>query len=131
MNEFIEKLIGMLENRIEYNKLCHKEFPNAKMSLIYEVQINAYKNAIDIVKQLAKKYNNGWISVDDKKPEKFESVLVSCKGIVDGIHGCDKIEFVGEGVMFSKDHWEIQGHSGVKDVEVIAWQPLPKVYKQN
>ena len=30
MKEFVEKLIGRLENRIKYNELCHKEFPNAK-----------------------------------------------------------------------------------------------------
>lgn len=56
MKEFVEKLIGRLENRIKYNELCHKEFPNAKMNFTYEVQINAYKNAIEIVNQLAEEY---------------------------------------------------------------------------
>lgn len=59
MKEFVEKLIKRLEGRIKYNELCHEEFPNAKMSLTYEVQINAYKNAIGIVNQLAEEYNNG------------------------------------------------------------------------
>ena len=54
-------LIERLENRKEYNKACHEEFPNAKMSFVYEVQINAYKNAIEIVKKLASEYNNNVI----------------------------------------------------------------------
>lgn len=56
MKEFVEKLMERLENRIKYNELCHKEFPNTKMSFTYEVQINAYKNAIEIVNQLAEEY---------------------------------------------------------------------------
>lgn len=62
MKEFVEKLIGRLENRIKYNELCHEEFPNAKTSLTYEVQINAYKNAIEIVNQLAEEIVMGNIS---------------------------------------------------------------------
>ena len=58
MKEFVEKLISRLKNRIKYNELCHKEFPNAKMNFTYEVQINAYKNAIEIVNQLAEEYIN-------------------------------------------------------------------------
>ena len=58
MKEFIEKLIGRLEEHIKYCEMCHKEFPNAKMSLTYEVQLNAYKNAIEIVNELATEYKN-------------------------------------------------------------------------
>ena len=57
MKEFAEKLIERLEDRIAYNKLCHEEFPNAKMAFTYEVQINSYKNAIEIINQLAEEYN--------------------------------------------------------------------------
>lgn len=56
MKEFIDKLIARLENHIEYCESCHEEFKNAQMSFTYEVQINAYKNAIEIVNQLAEEY---------------------------------------------------------------------------
>lgn len=71
-------LIERLENRNEYNKACQEEFPNAKMSLVYEVQINAYKNAIEIVKDLASEHNNGWIPCSERLPESEKNGWVSC-----------------------------------------------------
>lgn len=83
----------------------------------------------DIINQVEAEYNNGWISVDDRLPEKFDSVLVSCEGcIIGGTHEGEKCEFVATGDMSSKDHWQIQGHSDIKYIKVIAWQPLPEPY---
>lgn len=123
MKEFIEKLIEQLEDRIKYNELCHKEFSNAKMSLTYEVQINAYKNAISIVNKLAEEYNQEkptktnknqeWIPTAERLPEKNAIVLT-----------CDKDGWISVNVYMP--------YAGVKnDFEsgyYTAWMPLPPAY---
>ena len=82
MKEFIEKLIGRLENHIEYCKKCHEEFPNAKMSLTYEVQINAYKNVIEIVNQLAEEYNNDFCEWKQAGTQAGLPFFKTCKRIM-------------------------------------------------
>lgn len=62
MNEFIEKLIGRLEEREV------QAYAKTDGGATY----TAYRNAIEIVNQLAEEYNNGWISVDDALPELTE-----------------------------------------------------------
>ncbi len=132
MKEFIEKLIGRLEDRIKYNELCHEEFPNAKMSLTYEVQINAYKNAISIVNQLAEEYINcstntsrGWIPCSERLPERTKPIQTEEYTVT-----MRKITRVGKCSPFSS-HASFDYESGkwlVKGFEVIAWQPLPPAY---
>ena len=64
MKEFIEKLIGRLEEYQENNTQC-------KSSDDYELgQFNACEYAIEIVNQLAEEYNNGWIPVEKTLPKK-------------------------------------------------------------
>lgn len=152
MNEFIEKLIGRLEDRIKYNELCHEEFPNAKMSLIYEVQINAYKNAISIVKQLAEEYNGGWIPCSERLPEcENKYGWVSCIVSVIRSHYptssydiCDS-PYDENIVMHANYHvsqkiWHLECDEQLNaliDIEdaplngdyVLAWQPLPAPYQ--
>lgn len=119
MKEFVEKLIGRLENRIKYNELCHKEFPNAKMNFTYEVQINAYKNAIEIVNQLAEEYNNGWISVSDRLPE------------VEGYYLVTRMGGNGMEVDISEyEHGYMYNNGFHKAFRVIAWMPLPGPYQK-
>lgn len=48
----LDEIVERLEKHIRYCELCHEEFKNESMSLIYEVQINSYKNAIEIVKEV-------------------------------------------------------------------------------
>lgn len=155
MNEFIEKLIGRLENHMEYCKKCHEEFPNAKMSLTYEVQINAYKNAIEIVNQLAEEYKQctlcylqspceyqnenvempmeywerGWIPCSERLPEDREEKLVYLSS------GRTTIAKYNEHRLPFSDcpiGWGYDSSNGYIDFEsetVIAWQPLPAPYK--
>lgn len=47
----MDNIVKQLENHIRYCELCHEEFNNSRMSLTYEVQLNSYKNAIEIVKE--------------------------------------------------------------------------------
>lgn len=87
MKEFVEKLIEKLENHMKYCKTCHEEFPNAKMSLTYEVQINAYKNAIKIVNQLAEEYNNDFC---EWEYDEFETKWQTDCGVLFALHDSDR-----------------------------------------
>lgn len=110
----------------EYTNVFKQEYDKG-----YSDAEKHYMDVIDSQQKLIDetKANNGWISVDDRLPEKFDSVLVSCEGsIVGGTHEGEKCEFVATGYMFSKDHWQIQGHNDVKYIKVIAWQTLPEPY---
>ena len=65
MKEFIEKLIGKLEElrNDKYINGVSRFTPNEKK--VFDI-------AETIVNQLAEEYNNGWISVDDALPELTE-----------------------------------------------------------
>lgn len=117
-------LIERLENRNEYNKACHEEFPNAKMSLVYEVQINAYKNAIEIVKNLASEHNNGWIPCRERLPSKEEYLKDDGRFIVtDGNRTYQSHYDIYNGMFV----WSSFASVPEEDKCVTAWQPFPEL----
>ena len=116
MKEFIEKLIGRLEEEkslVPYNRLLDTIEDKPK-----EVgQLMTYQRVIEIVNQLAEEHNNGWIPCSERLPEEKGDYLVTCN---DG-----KVRiwwFVVEGDFR-------QWLSGVHQLKPIAWQPLPQTYK--
>lgn len=56
MKQIFEWLRKQMQNRIAYNESCHEEFKDSKMALIYEVQQNAWKNALAIVDEAEAKW---------------------------------------------------------------------------
>ena len=131
MKEFIEKLIGRLEESQErYDDVSFAQLNEFGHTLDYEYakgKRDGVEESIEIVNQLAEEYNNGWISVEDALPELTEGTecfkqspccLVTLKSW-DG----DMTESVG---------WYNQ--SGVwnedsKNCKVVAWMPLPPKYQ--
>ena len=86
--------------------------------------------AIDAVKVVAEQYNNGWIPVSERLPEKNKPVLcwVRSTTIASGetfiIGSCDR------GFWFLQTYEIGHHHFPVKDYEVLAWQPLPEPYQE-
>ena len=87
-------------------------------------QLMAYNKAIEIVKQEAVEYNNGWIPCSDKLPPQpevnpifenkpLELYLVSVKGADYPIRAFWNGKFFTDG--WSK-------------LDAVAWQPLPEPY---
>lgn len=147
MREFVEKLIERLENRIKYNKSCHEEFSDAKMSLTYEVQINAYKNAIEIINQLAEEYkllenieqlNNGWIPVSKRLPKDDRNTYmvqtpngsIRILGFTKDAYKLSKYDFSEYKGKKKTLFYEYDGEYGYYEVKCVAWQPLPALYKE-
>ena len=59
-----------MKNRIAYNKNSHEEFKNASMAFVYEVQQNAWKNALDMVNEAEAKWEEDcceWKKYKDKR----------------------------------------------------------------
>ena len=129
MNEVFEKIIEKLEERTSFLSDCTKygnkdaEQQNKSYStmMMYEVA-DLVDDLIEIVKQEAEQYNNGWIPCSERLPEDGETYLVTnaesfgqChtyKGWYDGKH---KI-------------WHMEGNFERK-MNVVAWQPLPQPYQ--
>ena len=104
MNEFIEKLIGRLEEK-------------ANQTWLVLAERNGYERAIEIVNQLAEEYNNGWIPCSERLPKYGEVVMCSCTN-----SGITISCITHKGVKPSKSV-RFGQHS------VIAWQPLPQLFQ--
>lgn len=111
MNEFIEKLIKELEEA--------KDRANRHYNYGDET---AYRHSIEIVKDLAEEYNDGWIPCSERLPDDFISFeyLTIRKG-----HTLATISFYCE----ANKKWYLSRNS-TREIEVIAWQPLPNPYRE-
>ena len=108
MNEFIEKLIGRLEEK-------------AHQTWLVLAERNGYERAIEIVKHEAEQYNNGWVPCSEKLPDDFMSFeyLTIRKG-----HTLATITYY----CVANHKWYLSRNSS-KEIDVIAWQPLPEPYQ--
>ena len=134
MNEFIEKLIGRLEEK-------------ANQTWLVLAERNGYEKAIEIVNQLAEEYNGGWIPCSERLPETNDAVNITWvnrkpepyyKDIKDKPFTATGHYHKGKWYWYScvcKDYLDEYGNSDIdevdKDIEIIAWQPLPAPYQTN
>ena len=107
-----------------FEKIIEKLQIEMKASSGYSAErVSAFSRAIEIVKQEAEKYNNGWIPVSEKLPEDFETYLVTNVDSFGQRH-----TYKG---WYGVEHkiWHMEGNSERK-LNVVAWQPLPQPYQQ-
>ena len=135
MKEFIDKLIGRLEEKFKYNSEqaeiyiddSDKDAYFREKKDLYMDRANIYGEVIRIINQLAEEYNNGWISVLERLPETNESVLCWAKSTARGGDVC----FVGS---CHNGFWFLQSsadtHSFPGQYVIVAWQPLPESYQE-
>ena len=126
MKKFVDKLISRLGNHIKYCESCHEEFSNAKMSLTYEVQLNAYKSAIEIVNELAEEYNNGWIPCSKELPNDLEDETILYEVTV-AVDICGKVNYVTDYAIFFDNNWKSATWTK-QGGKVIAWKERTKPY---
>lgn len=131
MNEFIEKLIGRLEEK--ENEAVLKAPNTSDISNIeyqkWMMKSYGFKESIEIVNQLAEEYrqdldknSQGWIPCSERLPEKNGMYLVTQKR-----YSLDTRRMIGietDYVQFSCGEW-----CRARFLEVIAWQPLPSPYQ--
>ena len=146
MNKAFEKILERLEERTSFlsdcpksgNKDAKQQNKSSSTMMMYEVA-DLVDDLIEIVKQEAEQYNNGWIPVSDhihmpaKKSfgnkQKRTNVLVTLRnGLVKEMtFEFETNEFWEAGDDNHIEHWKEDVID--TDVEVIAWQPLPKPFQ--
>ena len=140
MKEFIEKLIGRLEEYLQSEKNfkkivdTNKEIKNPVVSRTIG-RIEAYESTIKIVNQFAEEYNqehddtdyanielyafwqkHQWIPCSEKKPRMIDAVLV-----------CEKDGFMNVAIRGQAGKF-YDTYANVLD-DVVAWMPLPEPFK--
>lgn len=124
MNEFIENLIGRLE---EEKKYC---------SYHPHTRDEAINKAIEIVNELAEEYNNGWIPCSERLPNRNEiwlgnditdaeprEFIVMVKGAYEPTTGYYTVDG------WVKDIYDKSNSSGYAN-EIVAWRFFPEPYKE-
>lgn len=149
MKSVFEKIIEKLEEQEEECRKFWNKFDDEDSF----GSMNAYTNAIEIVKQAAAEYNNGWIPCSEHHPKAEKEVFIlTAKGNMttamyeDGtIHSGDSIwnwfdcdfeyDEDADDYIISEGWWEYRHfnpdevYNNLVDEEVIAWKPLPEPYK--
>ena len=134
MKEFVEKLIGRLEEEKESSPCRNTQCKECKyINQCYEGEM-CYKVCIDnikeIVNQLAEEYgkdtnvttNNGWIPCSERLPDDFMSMayLTTVKG-----HFYPEVKYY-----CVANHKWYSNERTTKEVKVIAWMPLPVAFQK-
>lgn len=80
------------------------------------------KECMLIVQEVAEEYNGGWISCSERLPEDFMSMeyLTTVNG-----HFYSEINYY-----CVANHKWFSSRKTTKEVDVIAWQPLPEPFKE-
>ena len=126
MEEFIEKLIGRLEEReILLAPHAFELSMAGGCTIIDEMAFGSYRElgvVKEIVNELAEEHKGGWIPCSERLPDDFMSFeyLTIRKG-----HTLATITYY----CVANKKWYLSRNS-TKEIDVIAWQPLPEHYKQ-
>ena len=121
MQEVFEKIIKKLGIRAEKSEKKEMDAEHFEYAQMYKGERIAFGDAIEIVKQEAEKYNNGWIPCSERMPEKYNRVLAYTDAggyYIAHVNGCGKFVCTAECVS-----------TVIENSDVIAWQPLPAPYQ--
>ena len=117
MKEAFEKILERLDSHIEIAK--------SEGDFSY---IKPFEIAKGEVQNVAEEYNNGWIPCSERLPDKAGyEVLATLENSVGQRRGA--IIFTGYG---DESFWHCNNKEyDLEAWKVIAWQPLPELYKEN
>lgn len=87
-----------------------------------------YPSVVEIVNQVEREYNAGWIPCSRRLPEcSDDNVLVQCSGKPrDNVILEDAICLAA----YTEEGWILEEYPEWEGAVVIAWQPLPEPYKE-
>ena len=127
MNKVFENIIEKLEEEKMSYFLTIANTGDEKLDYAYEQVGDALDKAIEIVKQEAAEYNNGWIPVEERMPEEAFGCLVT---VID----CNPVTLTEfENILpyvvgYDGDSWNDADGEEIP-FEVIAWRKLPTPYQ--
>lgn len=136
MKGLIEKILERLEELQNY--ACFPtEWVNEEQSKIHSY----YANKLTEILKLTEQYNNGWLPCSERLPEDRDWYLAVFEEADTGFIGLPYIAhyLMGAKTKFTtEDGWIIHNCTDREDVSseyykklrCVAWQPLPKPYKE-
>ena len=115
MNKAFEKILDGIESL-----KSNKGFGGTIQTMYADGMLDKAKQ---IVQEVAEEYNSGWIPCSERLPEDFMSMeyLTTVKG-----HFYSEINYY-----CVANHKWFSSRKTTKEVDVIAWQPLPEPYKES
>ena len=123
MQEVFEKIIEKLKNEKLSYFLTIANTGNKQLDSVYEKVGDSIDNAIEIVKQTAAEYNNGWIPCSEP-PKTSDYILLSFSNFsVPMVGRYEENEDGGAYYIGDEDKSCVS-----QDIFVNAWQPLPEQY---
>ena len=127
MQKVFEKIIAKLGIRAEKSEKKEMDAEYFDDSKLYKGERIAFGDAIEIVKQAAAEYNNGWIPVSERLPNEAYGCLVT-------VMDCEpstQTEFENILPYFVGYDGETWNDADGEEIpfEVIAWQKLPHPYQ--
>lgn len=126
MKEAFEKIIERLGKRLKFYENRFEEMNGTLEDVEDWGSIKSYKDAIEIVNQVAEEYNDGWIPFEEEEPpHSDEHLLVQCNGRHKNIVFSNAFELAS----YTEEGWYFPAYPDWDNAEVIAWRELPPAYQ--
>lgn len=133
MKEAFEKILERLEeyeynDLIEHNSELCEHCKRIDCENGMDCNMCIMDKAKEIVQEVEKEYNNGWISCSERLPDKAGYEVLAT---LENSFGQRRVAIIFTGYG-DESFW----HCNNKEIDievwkVIAWQPLPEPYKEN
>ena len=124
MQEVFEKIIEKLEEQKKGNPFVYGKNDKSRDASVSRQTLDY---AIEIVKQEAEKYDNGWIPVSERLPDEAFGCLVTVMDCEPSTQ-TDFENILPYFVGYDGETWNDADGEEIP-FEVMAWQPLPQPYQ--
>ena len=115
----LEKILEEIDKKADYYETDEQGRENVRMVDMVDVE-EIIRSKMDEAKDINVPSNDGWISADERLPEKTDYYLVQLSRKLPNEDYSDRVV-----VLFNGEEKEFECYANL----IIAWQPLPERYK--